>query len=351
MARGRQEQRAAYRQQREAEARRRTEELESRVASLQGLLAAGCRAPAFRAAMLTRSQRVEPFAPGPLAHPTPMPDPNHYQAQGGWGLGAGRRAQAQADARARFERDREAAQAAEARRQQQLAAYQREYQRRAEAQQAEVGRHNAAVSEMTAGLRDGDPDATVEYFSAALYASSAWPEDLPRQVSAAYDPAARQLVLNWELPRYGVVPEVKSVRYMPTADQDKETPRSAAQSRALYRDVLAQCVLLVLHALFAADEFGVLESVALNGFVDDHDPATGRRRGSSSPPSWLRVPSSRDCGWSRSTPSTVWWTGSGAVVGTPRPARGGTSGPPPRGHRQRRRHPRGARGRTRTGRT
>lgn len=129
---------------------------------------------------------------------------------------------------------------------------------------------------MTAGLRDGDPDATVEYFSAALYASSAWPEDLPRQVSAAYDPAARQLVLNWELPRYGVVPEVKSVRYMPTADQDKETPRSAAQSRALYRDVLAQCVLLVLHALFAADEFGVLESVALNGFVDDHDPATGR---------------------------------------------------------------------------
>ncbi|MFE5368536.1 restriction endonuclease [Streptomyces mirabilis] len=276
LARGRQEQRAAYRQQREAEARRRTEELEARVASLQGLLAAGCRAPVFRAAMLTRSQRVEPFAPGPLAHPTPMPDPNHYQAQGGWGLGAGRRAQAQADARARFERDREAAQAAEARRQQQLAAYQREYQRRAEAQQAEVGRHNAAVSEMTAGLRDGDPDATVEYFSAALYASSAWPEDLPRQVSAAYDPAARQLVLNWELPRYGVVPEVKSVRYMPTADQDKETPRSAAQSRALYRDVLAQCVLLVLHALFAADEFGVLESVALNGFVDDHDPATGR---------------------------------------------------------------------------
>ncbi len=179
------------------------------------------------------------------------------------GVGAGRRAQAQADARARFERDREAAQAAEARRQQQLAAYQREYQRRAEAQQAEVGRHNAAVSEMTAGLRDGDPDATVEYFSAALYASSAWPADLPRQVSAAYDPAARRLVLNWELPTYGVVPEVKSVRYMPTADQDKEYAAVGGAEPWLYRDVLAQCVLLVLHALFAADEFGVLESVAL----------------------------------------------------------------------------------------
>ena len=35
-------------------------------------------------------------------------------------------------------------------------------------------------------------------------------------------------------------------------------------------------MLLVLHELFAADELGALESVALNGFVDGHDPATGR---------------------------------------------------------------------------
>lgn len=137
--------------------------------------------------------------------------------------------------------------------------------------------HNTGIAEMTTALRNGDPEAAVEYFSAALYSSVSWPEGLPRQVSAAYDSAARQLVLNWELPKYDVIPEMKSVRYMPSADQDKETARPAAQRRALYRDVLARCVLLVLHDLFAADEFGALESVALNGFVDDHDPATGRQ--------------------------------------------------------------------------
>ncbi|MCX4908709.1 restriction endonuclease [Streptomyces sp. NBC_00878] len=277
LARSRREHQAAYRQQREAEARRRTEELEARVESLQGLLAAGCRAPAFGTAHLTRVEQVEPFSPGPLAYPRPMPDPNQYQAQGGWGLGANRRAQAQAEARARFEHDWQAAQAAEVQRQQQLAAYQQQYQQWADAQLSEIRQHNAGVAEMAAGLRDGDPEAVVEYFSAALYASSAWPEDLPRQVSAAYDSAARQLVLNWELPAYDIVPEAKLVRYMPGADQDKEAPRPATQRRALYRDVLAQCVLLVLHDLFAADEFGALESVALNGFVDDHDPATGRQ--------------------------------------------------------------------------
>ncbi|WP_435243537.1 restriction endonuclease [Streptomyces cucumeris] len=279
LARSQREQKAAYRQQREAEARRRTEELDSRVEALRGLLVAGCRAPAFRASALTRAERIEPFAPGALATPVPMPDPNQYQyqPQGGWGFGANRRAQAQAEARSRFERDWQAAQAAEAQRQGQLEAYRQQYEQWADGRLSAIRRHNTGITEMTSGLRNGDSVAAVEYFSAALYASSAWPEGLPRQVSAGYDAGARQLVLDWELPKYDVVPETKSVRYMPTADQDKETARPAAQRRALYRDVLAQCVLLVLRDLFAADEFGALESVALNGFVDDHDPATGRR--------------------------------------------------------------------------
>ncbi|MER6162897.1 restriction endonuclease [Streptomyces sp. NPDC001868] len=275
VARSQREQQAAYRQQREAEARRRTEELDAQVLALEGLLGAGCRAPAFRAASLTRPERLEPFSPGPLAQPVPMPDPNHYQALGGWT--AQRRAQAQAEARARFEHDWHAAQAAEAQRQRQLAQYQRQYEQWAEGQRAEIRRHNAGLAQMATALRDGDPEAAVDYFSAALYASPAWPEGFPRGVSAAYDSAARQLVLDWELPRYDVVPEAKTVVYMPSVDQDKERPRPVTQRRALYRDVLAQCTLLVLHDLFAADEFGALESVVLNGFVDDHDPATGRR--------------------------------------------------------------------------
>jgi restriction system protein len=263
------------REYKQAEATRRTDELDARVEALRGLLAAGCQSPPFRASSLMRAEEVQPFAPGPLAQPVPMPDPNHYQAQGG-GWTAGRRAQAQAEARARFERDWYAAQAAEAHRQQQLASYQREYRQQTDARLAEIRRHNAGVLAVTEGVGRGEPDSVVEYFSAALYSSSAWPEGFPRQVTAAYDPAARQLVLDWELPGPGVVPEAKAVRYMYAADQYKETPRPVTQRRSLYKEVLAQCALLVLHELFAADECGALVSVALNGFVDGHDPATGR---------------------------------------------------------------------------
>ncbi|MGA5417388.1 restriction endonuclease [Streptomyces pseudogriseolus] len=264
-----------HREYRKAEALRRTEELDARVESLRALLASGCRAQPFRAATLLRPETVQPFAPGPLAQPVPMPDERYYQPQGG-GWTANRRAQAQAEARARFERDWHAAQAAEAQRQRQLAAYQRQYQEWADAQLAEVRRHNAGVTATVEGVRRREPDAVIEYFSAALYSSTAWPEGFPRQVAAAYDPAAGQLVLDWELPACDVVPEVKAVRYMASVDQDKETPRPVGQRRALYREVLVQCMLLVLHELFAADEQGALASVALNGFVDGHDPTTGR---------------------------------------------------------------------------
>ncbi|MFJ2405973.1 restriction endonuclease [Streptomyces xanthochromogenes] len=275
LARMQREQQAAYRQGREADARLRTEEVEGQVAALGGLLAAGCRAAPFRVAALTRPEQVAPFEPGQLAHPVPMPDPAHYRAEGGWT--AGRRAQAQQEAQARYQHDWQAAQAAEAHRVRQLAEYRAQYDAWASGQLAEVRAHNAGLAQLVDALRAGEPGAAVDYFSAALYASGAWPEGFPRQVAAAFDRGARQLVLDWELPPIDVVPEVKSVRYVASSDQEKETARPVTQRRALYRDALAQCVLLVLRDLFAADEFGMLDSVVVNGFVDDVDPATGRR--------------------------------------------------------------------------
>lgn len=277
VARGQREQQAAYRQHREAEARRRTEHIEAEVAALQGLLAAGCRAPAFRTAALVRSEQLEPFSPGNLAHPLPMPRIEQFQQQdAGWAFGSNRRAQAEREAHARYTQAWQAAHAAETQRQQQLAAYRQQYDRWAAQQLAGIRAHNSGLTELAGALRAGDAEAVVEYFSAALDASTAWPESLPRQLAAAYDPGARELVLDWQLPGYQVVPETKSVRYVPSTDQEKETARPVTQRRALYRDLLAQCVLLVVRDLYAADEFGVLGSVVVNGFVDDHDPVTGQ---------------------------------------------------------------------------
>ncbi|GAA3901907.1 restriction endonuclease [Streptomyces gulbargensis] len=260
VARMQREQRAAYRRHRDADALRRTRELDERVAVLEGLLAAGCREPGFSVESLRRPEEVEPFTPGPLGEPVAMPDQRAYHGFG---------------ARDRFERDWYAAQAAEARRLETLAAYRREYDAWAAARLAEVRTHNAGLAGTVAALREGDADTVVEFFSAVLYASTAWPEGFPHEVSAAYDRARRELVVDWDLPGYEVVPEARGVKYLPGTDQDKEVPRPVTQRRALYRRVLAQTVLLAVRQVFAADRFGAVEGVALNGYVDGVDPATG----------------------------------------------------------------------------
>lgn len=277
LARSRQEEKAAYRRRREDDARLRTEELERRFAELGEVLAAGCNAPVFSAAALMTPEQLEPFAPGRLAEPIVMPRPELYvpQQRSGWGLGPGRAAQE--EARQRYESDLRAAQAAEAQRQRQLATYQEQYRAWADQRLAEIRRHNAGVHDSLAALRRREPEAVVDYLTAALYASRAWPEGLPRQVSATFEGPERRLVLNWELPPFAVVPEASAVRYLPGADRDKEVVRPVTERRAAYRDLLAQCVLLVLRELFGADQFDIVESVALNGFVDDTDPATGHR--------------------------------------------------------------------------
>ncbi|MFE9040010.1 restriction endonuclease [Streptomyces sp. NPDC012421] len=256
------EQRAAYRRHRDADALRRTREIDERVAVLEGLLAAGCGAPAFRVESLRRAEEVEPFSPGPLGQPVAMPDQRSYHGFGGGG-------------RARFEQDWYAAQAAEARRLESLAAYRREYDTWAAARIAEIREYNRGVAGTAGALSGGEPETVVEYFSAVLFASGAWPEGFPREVSAAYDRGGRGFVLDWGLPGYEVVPEAKGVKYLPSTDQDKVVPRPVTQRRALYRGVLAQSALLAVRELFAADRFGALESVALNGYVGGVDPATG----------------------------------------------------------------------------
>ncbi|MFF9054534.1 restriction endonuclease [Streptomyces erythrochromogenes] len=267
----------SHRQHRESEARRRTAEIDSEVAALQGLLVTGCQAPAFRMATLVRSEQLEPFSPGTLAQPVPMPRIEQFQHQSsGWTLGSTNRAQAEREAHARYTQAWQAANAAEAQRQQQLAAYRQQYDQWAAQQLAGIRAHNDGLTELAGALRAGDSEAVVEYFSAALYTSTAWPEALPRQVAAAYDQGKRELVLDWELPGYAVVPEARSVQYLPSTDQDKVKPRSVTERRALYRDLLAQSMLLVIREMYAADEFGVLDSVVVNGFVDCPDPATGQ---------------------------------------------------------------------------
>src|SRR5205823_6334814 len=111
----------------EADARRRTAEIERLVDRLRSVLRTGLSAAPFNVVQLREKVTVPPFSPGRLALPVPLPDQRRYIVPAPTGLQAlnpsARRQHEEQSARARaqFEHDWQAAQAAEAERQRRLA--------------------------------------------------------------------------------------------------------------------------------------------------------------------------------------------------------------------------------------
>jgi restriction system protein len=281
-AQGQREAWRAYQEGREADAAARTRQIDAQVEELRLVLQAVLAASPFKPEQLIRSVVVPPFNPGPLAVPASMPDQRGYQVAPPAGLrslsAAARREYQQAcrAAEQQFNFDSLAAQQAEQRRKTQLDAYYGEYLAWAEQERQLIIDHNSQVDDLARRLAAGEPEAFGEYFTAALYTVAGWSASLPRQVQARWDEAASQLIVDYELPGYVVVPAIARYRYIKTDDRETQVNRPAGERKALYRHLLAQIMLSVFVVAFRADRAHQVSAITVNGYVQGTDPATGR---------------------------------------------------------------------------
>lgn len=135
-----------------------------------------------------------------------------------------------------------------------------------------VATENAALDTRKAGIVDRRPDDVVWLATQAL-AQVPLPGQFPRTAEVAFDPRTELLVARFELPAHDIVPEQREFRYIAAKDEERATARTKPQLDDLYREVLAQAVLLTVRALLGADP--AVRSVHLDGYVYRHDPATG----------------------------------------------------------------------------
>ncbi len=81
-------------------------------------------------------------------------------------------------------------------------------------------------------------------------AASAYPEGLSGTCVVVYRPEARELLIEAELPRQGVVPAVTGYRYVKTKDLVQPEPRKDAGIKKLYGHLLARVTLRILAEAF-----------------------------------------------------------------------------------------------------
>ena len=143
-----------------------------------------------------------------------------------------------------------------------------------EARQRVAAQH-AEINDFQKGLASGSPAAIVNYFTMVLEASD-YPEGFPQHARVAYVPESKQLVVEYDLPPFDVVPQVNSYKYTKTKDVVTEIARPLTQRKTLYTSVVAQVTLRTLYELFKADRMGYLNNIVFNGYVSSIDKGTGR---------------------------------------------------------------------------
>ena len=134
--------------------------------------------------------------------------------------------------------------------------------------------HNRKINTLKENFVAGMPAAVEDYFNRVLRASD-YPKDFPHEWKLAYTPDSRQLAIDYDLPPFQVVPEIKAYRYVKSRDETTQSLLPKSQRRQLYAPVLAQIALRVLHELFTADRTEKLDSIVFNGTVKTIDPRTG----------------------------------------------------------------------------
>ena len=141
-----------------------------------------------------------------------------------------------------------------------------------------IAADNASVDAFQHAFQEGAPDA-VETFCALTLRNRptppGWP-DPPDVSKIVYTPDSRQLVMDWDLPTFTVVPVASSYKYVKALNQIKETARPIAQRKALYTGLVAQLALRALHDMFMSALVRHVDTIVLNGYVNSIDEGTGQ---------------------------------------------------------------------------
>jgi restriction system protein len=190
-------------------------------------------------------------------------------------LGRSRHERAVAEARAAFDDARHQHAADEAARKARVAAAREHHEVMAAQAMRETAEHNQRLEQMAAGLLTRDRHAVSDYFEIAIH-RIADPDDFPTARRAGYIPESGLLVLEWDLPQFGVVPEDKAFSYVPRSDTIKPTPLSPTVRRTMYRQLIAAIALRAVWIAFSSDPDQLVETIVINGMLDEIDGSTGQ---------------------------------------------------------------------------
>jgi restriction system protein len=266
----------------EFDATSKTEQVQAVVAEQQTLLSRATGRDSYVNLDSLAPPKVPIFNPGALATPTEPPVEEAFlpSSLSRWQrlLPGAKKRQARrvATGRNNYLAQRKVFEAQESKRKAALAELKTRFDRKAANIRKRVDAHNRTVEAIKLGIARADSEAIATYFILVLKACNTYPEGFPFNPRIVYVAESKQLVVEYDLPPFDVVPCVQSYRYVKARNEVVEIARPLAERRTLYSQIIAQVALRTLRDLFMADREDRVETIVFNGYVNAIDKGTGR---------------------------------------------------------------------------
>lgn len=151
-----------------------------------------------------------------------------------------------------------------------------DWQRRAAAYEETRAQHNTSVEQARVAYQALSPDAILDYCDLVL-SRSQYADCFPKEFELDYRPAAKTLVVEYQLPAPENLPRLDSVKFSRTKGDFIETEIAKRDFEQLYREVVFQVALRTVHELFEADAVRALDTVIFNGTVRALNAGTGHQ--------------------------------------------------------------------------
>ncbi|WP_181707638.1 restriction endonuclease [Chthonobacter rhizosphaerae] len=134
---------------------------------------------------------------------------------------------------------------------------------------------NNKIDLIASGVASGDPDSIIEHANIVLDASD-YGGMFEKDFYIDYNIASKAVLVDYELPSYDSLPNVKQVRFNQTTGELKKTYLSDKDAKSLYDSVCYQICLRTIYELIDADVHENVQQVFFNGYASFLDRATGR---------------------------------------------------------------------------
>lgn len=149
-----------------------------------------------------------------------------------------------------------------------------EWIKRKEEHEANQNQYNQGIDKLRKDYEAVEKTAIEEYCKLVL-ARSEYPFVFSKDYQIEYNPEAKLLALDYQLPTIDVIPSLKEEKFIKTKGEIKTTLITDKQHREIYETLLYAMIIRIIHELFEADTIHAIDTIAVNGWVTALCKATG----------------------------------------------------------------------------